>query len=96
MEAFRFCIERDKFVVLSFGLPDRNAGSAQISGLTASERDVAKLVVLGRSNAEIAHLRSSSVQTVANQLATIYRKLGVTSRRELRALRSLLPSPARG
>src|SRR5258706_12476681 len=50
------------------------------SVLTASERDVAKLARDGLSNAAIGQLRGTSPRTVANQLARIYRKLGVGSR----------------
>jgi DNA-binding CsgD family transcriptional regulator len=50
------------------------------SVLTASERAVAKLAREGLSNAEIGQLRGTSPRTVANQLARIYRKLGVGSR----------------
>ena len=48
--------------------------------LTESERAVAKLAREGLSNAEIGRLRGTSPRTVANQLARIYRKLGVGSR----------------
>ncbi len=51
--------------------------------LTGAERDVARLVARGMSNAAIAAQRGSSVRTVANQLASIFGKLGVFSRSEL-------------
>ncbi len=53
--------------------------------LTEAERDVVLGVVSGLSNAEIAARRSASPRTVANQLAAIFRKLGVDSRAELTA-----------
>jgi DNA-binding CsgD family transcriptional regulator len=59
-------------------------------GLTPAERQVALAVLAGLSNAEVARMRGSSPRTVANQLATIYRKLGVRSRAEL-AARALSP-----
>jgi DNA-binding CsgD family transcriptional regulator len=40
----------------------------------------------GQSNAAIAKARGTHVRTVANQLAALFRKLGVASRAELRAL----------
>ena len=40
-------------------------------------------VVAGRSNGEIAAARGRSVRTIANQVAAIFRKLGVGSRLEL-------------
>ncbi|MCC6872861.1 MAG: helix-turn-helix transcriptional regulator [Sandaracinaceae bacterium] len=51
--------------------------------LTRSEAEVAELAIHGKSNAEIAAARRTSVRTVANQMASILRKLGVGSRREL-------------
>ena len=53
--------------------------------LTAAEREVVAGVLNGRSNAAIALGRRTSTRTVANQLAAIYRKLGVFSRWELAA-----------
>lgn len=41
----------------------------------------------GQSNAEIAARRGRSARTVANQVAAVLRKLGVSSRIELIALR---------
>lgn len=54
--------------------------------LTAAERDVLELLRRGMTNAEIARLRERSARTVANQVASILRKSGVTSRRGLAAL----------
>jgi DNA-binding NarL/FixJ family response regulator len=51
--------------------------------LTQAERQVVQGVLNGRSNAAIASARRTSCRTVANQLAAIYRKLGVSSRWEL-------------
>jgi DNA-binding CsgD family transcriptional regulator len=56
------------------------------AGLTPSERAVALLAARGASNAEIARARGTSARTVANQLAEVFRKLGVGSRSELAAL----------
>jgi DNA-binding CsgD family transcriptional regulator len=56
-----------------------------LCGLTNSERHVAELVVAGHPVAAIAALRSTSVNTVTNQLSALYRKLGVRSRAELAA-----------
>lgn len=53
--------------------------------LTASEREVVGLVAQGLSNEEIGRSRGRSARTVANQLAAVYRKLGVFSRTELLA-----------
>lgn len=51
--------------------------------LTKAEKAVAALVLEGRSNQEIARVRGTSVRTVANQVASIFRKLEVTARAEL-------------
>lgn len=53
--------------------------------LTVAERQVVTAVLNGRTNAAIATARRTSCRTVANQLAAIYRKLGVSSRWELAA-----------
>lgn len=51
--------------------------------LTAAERAVMQDLVEGRSNAEIAARRGSSVRTVAKQVASVLRKASVGSRAEL-------------
>ncbi len=68
------------YVLLSFA-----RGASPADGLTSAERQVALAVLAGYSNAEIARLRGSSPRTIANQLASIYRTLGVRSRAELAA-----------
>ncbi|MDO9454480.1 helix-turn-helix transcriptional regulator, partial [Nocardioides sp.] len=51
--------------------------------LTASERRVATLAVIGRSNRDIAQELFVSPKTVENHLGRVYTKLGIGSRREL-------------
>jgi DNA-binding NarL/FixJ family response regulator len=51
--------------------------------LTEAERDVLNRVASGASNAAIAKARKSSVRTVANQVASLLRKLGADSRYDL-------------
>ncbi len=58
---------------------------AAFAPLTDAEREVALLVLAGISNARIAAQRKTSTRTVANQLASIYKKLGVRSRADLAA-----------
>jgi DNA-binding CsgD family transcriptional regulator len=53
--------------------------------LTAAEREIVRLLLAGRSAREIAAQRAVSYRTVANQLASSYRKLGVCSVQELLA-----------
>ena len=64
--------------------------------LSASERDVAMLMLKGLSHKEIANLRHSSSATVRQQAAAIYLKSGLSSRAELAAffLEDLFPSAA--
>lgn len=61
---------------------DPRAGFAD-TALTAAERDVLELLQLGLSNEEIAKMRSRSVRTIANQVASLLRKTGRPSRRGL-------------
>jgi DNA-binding NarL/FixJ family response regulator len=55
----------------------------EAAGLTAAEAEVAALAARGHSNLEIANKRGTSARTVANQMASILRKLEVPSRRQL-------------
>ena len=54
--------------------------------LTPTEQRVAELAASGLSNAEVAAAAFVTVKTVEANLARIYRKLGLTSRRDLAAL----------
>jgi DNA-binding CsgD family transcriptional regulator len=54
-------------------------------GLTATEKQVARLVAEGRTNREVADELFLSPSTVQTNLKRIYRKLGVRSRTELAA-----------
>jgi DNA-binding CsgD family transcriptional regulator len=47
------------------------------------ELEVVRLVLAGKTNREIAELLSKSPRTVAGQLGSVMRKLGVSSRTEL-------------
>jgi DNA-binding NarL/FixJ family response regulator len=61
----------------------RFARGRERASLTDAEEGVARLAAAGASNAGIALARQTSPRTVANQLASIFRKLGVASRVEL-------------
>jgi DNA-binding CsgD family transcriptional regulator len=61
-------------------------GSPTAVQLTDAEAGVLALVREGLTNAQIARRRSSSPNTVANQVATVLRKLGLPSRRAAAAL----------
>jgi DNA-binding NarL/FixJ family response regulator len=54
--------------------------------LTPREADVLELLQDGRTNAEIAHGLSIGVETVRTHARNIYRKLGISSRRDLARL----------
>jgi len=54
--------------------------------LTAREADVLELLQQGCTNAEIAHRLSIGLETVRTHARNIYRKLGVSSRRDLASL----------
>jgi DNA-binding CsgD family transcriptional regulator len=58
---------------------------ADAYGLSAREREVARLVVAGNSNAEVAAALFISLTTVQDHLKKVFAKLGVTSRHELTA-----------
>ncbi len=81
VRAYRFDVQGDAFAVLVVpGARQKLPGS-----LTAAEREVAEAALRGRSNAQIAAARGTSVRTVANQFACVLRKTGAGSRRELSA-----------
>ncbi len=79
---FDLCFGEERLVVLS--LP--SVPPLPVESLTAAESEVVSDVLRGLTNAEIARRRRRSPRTIANQLASIYRKLGVSSRFDLAAL----------
>ncbi len=69
---------------------------ATSTGLSATERRIADLVVAGQSNKEIATSLAISPKTVAWNLSKVYLKLGVRSRTELAShLRQMDPTRGR-
>jgi DNA-binding CsgD family transcriptional regulator len=58
---------------------------ARVAALTDAEREVALLLLQGATNREIGIRRGRAERTVANQVQSLYRKLGVRSRAELAA-----------
>jgi len=88
--ARRFLAGDDELVVASFPLPAPLRGPPG-PALTAAEREVAAALIEGRSYADIARRRRRSVNTVAKQASSAFRKLGVSSRAEL-AARGILPT----
>lgn len=79
MRVTRLAFGGEQLLVLS--APARRA--LRPEGLTDAEWQVALLAAMGRSNRAIATERGTSVRTVANQLASTFRKLRVVSRTEL-------------
>ncbi len=80
-----FVVGDESFVLLSVPLRTETGTEP----LTAAERAVAAMIVDGMSNAEIAKARGKSVRTIANQVASAFRKLGVGSRVELSSVLAL-------
>jgi DNA-binding NarL/FixJ family response regulator len=66
----------EQIAVFSFPLPPPTLPHS----LTAAERVVALALLDGWSNSEIARARRTSLRTVANQVSSIFQKLGVRSR----------------
>src|SRR5919201_151797 len=54
-----------------------------VPSLTGAERQVAGLMLAGLTNEEIARWRGSAPRTIANQVASVFKKLNIQSRREL-------------
>jgi DNA-binding CsgD family transcriptional regulator len=79
LEAYTFAVADDDYAIFTFPTSDAEPPP----GMSAAEREIVRAVVEGRSNKEIAAERGTSPYTVANQLRSIYAKLGVSSRFEL-------------
>lgn len=79
LEVFQFEVAGEEYTVLSFSVPQPQLPA----GLSLAEQNVVRAVLDGDSNAEIAARRKTSKHTVANQLRSIYGKLGVSGRSEL-------------
>lgn len=77
-----FRIGADEFIVATMPL----VADTRVAALSDAEKVVVELALTGRSNAEIARVRRRSARTIANQMRSALRKLGVTSRIELAVL----------
>lgn len=82
VDVFEVRAAGEDLVVISLPVEAR----AQRPAMTLAEREITTDVLAGLSTAEIARRRGRSPRTIANQLASIYRKLGVASRAELAVL----------
>jgi DNA-binding NarL/FixJ family response regulator len=72
-------LDDDQYLVLSFPAPAWDLPEC----FTAAEREIVLGMLRGASNEAIARERCTSVRTVANQIASIFIKLRVSSRIEL-------------
>jgi DNA-binding NarL/FixJ family response regulator len=54
-----------------------------VETLSRREKQIVDALLAGCTNKEIAHQLGVSDQTIKNQLTTLYRKMGVSSRLEL-------------
>jgi DNA-binding CsgD family transcriptional regulator len=62
---------------------DPRVGLSRRYGLTSAERRAVELVQRGLTNGDVAAILGTSVHTVRNQLASVFRKVNVSSRTEL-------------
>jgi DNA-binding NarL/FixJ family response regulator len=76
-------VERARAELYAAGARPRVTALAGPASLTPSERRVAELAAEGQSNKEIAQALFVTLKTVEVHLSRAYRKLGITSRREL-------------
>jgi DNA-binding NarL/FixJ family response regulator len=80
--------ERARGEIAAAGGRPRRTALTGFEALTPRERQVASLAARGMSNREIAEALFVTVKTVEWHLRHAFDKLGVSSRRELRALHS--------
>ncbi|MEV6316929.1 AAA family ATPase [Streptomyces sp. NPDC051776] len=71
--------------LLATGARPRRVMSQGLQSLTPSESQVARLTAEGGTNREVAEALFVTQRTVEMHLTSVYRKLGVAGRRELRA-----------
>ncbi|MET0336576.1 MAG: LuxR C-terminal-related transcriptional regulator [Caulobacter sp.] len=93
------CIDRfrDQFLKsLSKSLPAMRSSGSSRGVLSDAESDVLHYLSLGHSNKEIARIIGMSPDTVKYRLKAVFRKIGVSKRRDavrVSAERGLIPSP---
>jgi DNA-binding NarL/FixJ family response regulator len=84
--AVRHAADGEHVFVSMSTLPSEAAGTARMRGLTPREHDVLELLGRGRKTAEIARALNISAETARTHTQHVYRKLGVSSRGELRGI----------
>jgi DNA-binding CsgD family transcriptional regulator len=75
----QFVSNDGEYIFASAARPDWS----RFPDVTRSERQIAALIVEGKSNTEIAHLRDTSIHTVENQVASLFKKLEASGRFDL-------------
>ncbi len=81
-----WAVRTDQLVTAREAAPATGDGAEMLEQLNPDEQEVAKRVVHGLRNREIAEELSVSVRTVELRLTHIYRSLGVPSRAQLVAV----------
>jgi DNA-binding CsgD family transcriptional regulator len=82
--------ERARRELLATGATARERTVSSQADLTPQEAQIARLAAAGRTNPEIGSELFISAKTVEYHLSKVFTKLGITSRRELRAVVSEL------
>jgi DNA-binding CsgD family transcriptional regulator len=77
--------ERARRELLATGETARKRTVETVGELTAQEAQIARLAQSGRSNPEISTQLFISPRTVEGHLRKVFAKLGISSRKELRA-----------
>lgn len=77
-------LEGEHLVILSH--PAVTSPDETLAMLSQAEREVVSYILDGFTQAEVAMLRGTSPRTIAKQLESAYRRLGVSSRAELLVL----------
>jgi DNA-binding CsgD family transcriptional regulator len=78
--------ERTRRELLATGETVRKRSVDTLSDLTAQEEEISRLASVGYTNPEIGMKLFISTRTVDWHLRKIFSKLGITSRRQLRAI----------
>ena len=89
-------VERANEELAATGAHPRTILLSGLDALTASERRVAQMAAEDLSNKEIAQALFVTVKTVEQHLGRVYRKLDISSRRQLGAALGLRPELAAG
>ncbi len=80
LHGFTFALDSETFFVFSFPIVEPEDA---LQSLSPSEQQIVRSLLRGASYAQVAGERRTSVRTVANQVAALYKKLGISSRSEL-------------